>query len=57
VRILVSARPSATAAHDEHGEMVAALRSRDPDAMERAIREHLHRTAASVAPRLEPPGD
>jgi len=54
VRILVSAGPSAAAAHDEHAEMVAALAARDPDAMETAIREHLHRTAASVAPRLEP---
>jgi DNA-binding GntR family transcriptional regulator len=56
VRILASAGPSAAAAHDEHGEMVAALTRRDPDAMEAAIRDHLHRTSASVAPTLAPDG-
>ncbi|MGY1634738.1 GntR family transcriptional regulator [Geodermatophilus sp. SYSU D01186] len=56
VRILVSTGPSAATAHDEHGEMLAALVRRDPDAMEAAIRSHLHQTAAQVAPALEPDG-
>jgi DNA-binding GntR family transcriptional regulator len=53
VRILVSTRPSAVAAHDEHGDMLAALHQRDPDAMEAAIRHHLRGTASSVAPALD----
>jgi DNA-binding GntR family transcriptional regulator len=54
VRILVSTGRSADVARDEHAEMVAALQRRDADAMETAIRAHLHSTAASVAPTLEP---
>jgi DNA-binding GntR family transcriptional regulator len=56
VRILVSAGPSAAGAHREHGEMLAALQARDPDAMEAAIRAHLQGTAAQVAPALAPDG-
>jgi DNA-binding GntR family transcriptional regulator len=56
VRILVSTGRSAEIAHDKHAEMVAALTRRDADAMEAAIREHLHSTAASVAPTLQPDG-
>jgi DNA-binding GntR family transcriptional regulator len=52
VRILVSTRPPALAAHKEHGEMLAALRDGDANAMEAAIRHHLRTTAARVAPAL-----
>ncbi|NEK56995.1 GntR family transcriptional regulator [Geodermatophilus sabuli] len=56
VRILVSTGPSAAVAHGEHGEMLAALTRRDPDAMEAAIRSHLQGTAAHVAPALAADG-
>jgi DNA-binding GntR family transcriptional regulator len=53
VRILVSSRPPAVAAHRDHGDMLAALEQRDPDSMERAVRRHLRATAATVAPTLD----
>jgi DNA-binding GntR family transcriptional regulator len=53
VRILVSTRPPAVAAHRDHGEMLRALEQRDADAMENAIRQHLRATAAAVAPTLD----
>lgn len=53
VRILVSTRPPAIAAYRDHGEMLAALEQRDPEAMEQAIRRHLQGTAATVATRLD----
>ncbi|CAN5860869.1 GntR family transcriptional regulator [soil metagenome] len=52
VRILVSSTPPAQGAVHEHGDMLAALRLGDADAMEAAIRHHLRSTVAHVAPTL-----
>lgn len=52
VGILVSSGPPADGAVQEHADMLAALRARDADAMERAIRTHLRSTVAHVAPTL-----
>ena len=52
VRILVSSRPPAEGAVHEHQGMLDALRARDPDAMEAAVRHHLRSTVEHVAPTL-----
>jgi DNA-binding GntR family transcriptional regulator len=52
VGILVSSRPPADGAVHEHADMLEALRRRDADAMEAAIRHHLRSTVAHVAPTL-----
>ncbi|BBX62109.1 GntR family transcriptional regulator [Mycobacterium saskatchewanense] len=52
VRILVSSRPPADSALHEHHMMLAALRVRDGDAMETAIRNHLRSTVQQVSPAL-----
>lgn len=52
VRILVSTKPPAREAVSEHQLMLDALRARDADAMERAIRTHLRTTVERVAPTL-----
>jgi DNA-binding GntR family transcriptional regulator len=52
VGILVSTTTPADGAVHEHAEMLDALRARDADAMEAAIRHHLRSTVSHVAPTL-----
>ncbi|MGH3645228.1 MAG: GntR family transcriptional regulator, partial [Mycobacterium sp.] len=52
VGILVSSRAPADSAVHEHADMLEALRARDPDAMEAAIKKHLRSTVSHVAPTL-----
>jgi DNA-binding GntR family transcriptional regulator len=52
VTILASSQPPANSALHEHGDMLEALRNRDPDAMEAAIRHHLRSTVRYVSPAL-----
>lgn len=52
VRILVSSRPPADSALRGHQEMLNALRARDGDAMEIAVRRHLRSTVKQVSPVL-----